>query len=141
MKANLYSGLASQKKGDLKKAVAAYKNVLSYEKFFPIVQMNIGICYVELRQFAKADRAFKSVVRDHTRIPPKKYDDIMQRTRYFWAVAWTRLFKGTKDPDKKVYYKSQALVKWNDYNAWFGKTAKYSSSNKKAKNYINVLKN
>jgi len=137
--ANYYSGLASQKSGNLKSAVKSYKNVLAYEKYFPIVQMNLGICYVELRQFAKADRAFKSVVRDHTRIPPNKYDDVMQRTRYFWAVVWTRLFKSAKDVDKKTYYRSKALTKWKDYNAWYGTNNKYSKSNTKAKNYINVL--
>ncbi|MFC1584341.1 hypothetical protein ACFL5V_02200, partial [Fibrobacterota bacterium] len=139
VKANFFKGLALQKTGSLKEAVSAYKNVLEYEKYFPVCQMNLGICYVELRQYAKADRAFKNVVRDQNRIPPAQYDDIMQRTRYFWALAWTRLFKRTKQPDKKSYFQRQANLKWSDYQAWFGSNKKYSKANAKAQDYAKSI--
>ncbi len=137
--ANFFKGLSLQKLGSLKEAVSAYQNVLKYEKYFPVCQMNLGICYVELRQFGKADKAFKNVVRDHTRIPPAQYDDVMQRTRYFWAIAWTRLYKAATNPDKKAYFKNQATLRWNDYQAWYGSNSKYAKANEQAKNYINSL--
>ncbi|MBF0430391.1 MAG: tetratricopeptide repeat protein [Fibrobacteria bacterium] len=140
VKGNFYKGLSLQKLGNLKQAVTAYQNVLDYERFFPICEMNLGICYLELRQFAKADRAFRHVVRDQNRIPPSQYDDIMQRTRYFWAIVWTKLFKSAKQQDKKIYFQKQAKLKWADYVAWFGKNKKYSAANQHAENYIKSLK-
>jgi chemotaxis protein histidine kinase CheA len=91
VEANYYIGLALQKTGDLKGAVAAYRTVKEYERYFPVLSMNMGICYLELRQFAKSHKAFKEVIRDQSRIPPAQFDDVMQSTRYFWAVTWTRL--------------------------------------------------
>jgi membrane protein involved in colicin uptake len=139
VKATFYKGLALQKQGGLKDAITAYKTVLQYERYFPVCHMNLGICYVELRQYAKADRSFRNVIRDQNRAPPNQYDDVMQRTRYFWALAWTRLYKAASQPDKKAYFKRQARLKWSDYQAWFGKNGKYSKANSKADDYIRSL--
>ncbi len=139
VKANYFMGLAYQKQGKLSKAVQAYAKVLKYERYFPICRMNMGICYLELRKFGRADQAFKLVVRDQNNIPPKQYDDIMQNTRYFWALAWTRMYKYATGVDKKRYFMEKAERKWSEYKAWFGGNAKYSKANAQAENYIKSL--
>jgi tetratricopeptide (TPR) repeat protein len=101
--------------------------------------MNLGICYVELKQYAKAHQAFEAVIRDQNRLEPANYDDVMQRTKYFWAVAWTRLYKNATNPDKQNYYRSQAIQKWKDYQIWFSKNEKYKEENLKAENYLKSL--
>ncbi len=139
VKAHFYRGLALQKVGNLHAAVKAYETVLTFERFFPICEMNLGICYMGLKQYAKADRAFKHVIRDQNRIPPDQYDNIMQRTRYFWALTWTKLFKESNHHDKKLYFQKQASLKWSDYKAWFGNNKKYAAANVKADNYIKSI--
>ena len=99
----------------------------------------MGICNLELRQFAKAHRAFNKVIRDQNRIPPAQYNDIMQRSRYFWALTWTKLYKASQDPDKKAYFKNQASMKWSEYQSWFGSDIKYQRDNKQAMLYIESL--
>ncbi len=140
VKANFYKGLSLQQQSKLKEAVDTYKSVLSYEKFFPIVNMNLGICYLELRQFAKAHKAFTKVIRDQNRVSPQQYDDVMQRTRYFWALVWTRLYHNTSEPDRQTYYKKQAASKWLEYTSWFGDNPKYKEANQQARIYLNRLK-
>jgi hypothetical protein len=101
--------------------------------------MNLGICYVELKQYAKAHQAFEAVVRDQSFIEPAIFDDVMQRTKYFWALAWTRLYKSATNPDKQNFYRQQAVLKWKDYEVWFSKNDKYKSENLKAENYLKSL--
>ncbi len=136
---NFLRGVSLLKVGHISEAVSAFLNVLEYEKFYPLANMNLGICYVELKQYAKAHRAFEAVIRDQNRIDPAAYDDVMQRTRYFWALAWTRLFKAAEDPDKANYYKQQAVLRWKDYQVWFAKQDKYKSQNQQAENYLRTL--
>jgi tetratricopeptide (TPR) repeat protein len=140
VRGNFYRGLSFQKIGNLKEAVESYNKVLSVEKYFPVCEMNLGICYIELRQYAKAHRALQNVIRDQNRIPPDRYDQIIQRTRYFWALAWTRMFKYAKQSDKKEYFRQQATMKWKDYKAWFGGNSNFMEENKLAENYLNSLK-
>jgi hypothetical protein len=101
--------------------------------------MNLGICYVELKQYAKAHQAFEAVVRDQSFIEPAVFDDVMQRTKYFHALAWTRLYKSASNPDKQNFYRQQAVLKWKDYEVWFSKNDKYKSENLKAENYLKSL--
>ncbi|MBF0432881.1 MAG: tetratricopeptide repeat protein [Fibrobacteria bacterium] len=140
VKASFYKGMAYQKEGNFKDAANAYKDVLKYEKYFPLVNMNLGICYMELRQYAKAHKSFDKVIRDQNRISPDQYDDVMQRTRYFWAITWTRLFRAASDPDKALYFKRQANSKWQEYKSWFGKDKKFKTANEQADLYISSLK-
>ncbi len=139
VKANLYRGLAAQQLGSLKVAITSYQTVLKYEKYYPHVNMNIGICYMEMRQFGKATRSFRNVVRDQNKIPPEQFDDVMQRTRYFSALTWTRMFKLSKNTDRKIFYKRTAKSKWMEYNTWFGDVAKYKVQNENAVNYLDFL--
>lgn len=139
VQANFLKGMALLKVGHLSEAVTAFQNVLEFEKYYPLANMNLGICYVELKQYAKAHQAFEAVVRDQNRLDPATYDDVMQRTKYFWAVAWTRLFKNSTNPDKQNYYRSQAIQKWKDYQIWFSKNDKYKEENLKAENYLKSL--
>lgn len=139
VQANFLKGMALLKVGHLSEAVSAFHNVLEYEKYYPLANMNLGICYVELKQYAKAHQAFEAVVRDQNRLDPATYDDVMQRTKYFWAVAWTRLYKNSTNPDKQNYYRSQAIQKWKDYQVWFSKNDKYKEENLKAENYLKSL--
>jgi hypothetical protein len=141
VEANYYIGLALQKTGDLKGAVAAYRTVKEYERYFPVLSMNMGICYLELRQFAKSHKAFKEVIRDQSRIPPAQFDDVMQSTRYFWAVTWTRLARLASDPDKKAYFRRIAKQKWSEHKSWFGDDIKFKQANSKAEMYIKALAN
>jgi len=120
-------------------AVNAFLTVLDYEKYYPLANMNLGICYVELKQYFKADKAFEAVVRDQGYIDAPVYDDVMQRTKYFWALAWTRMSKATKDADKRSYYQEQALMRWKDYQVWFGKDARYRAENRRADGYVRSL--
>ncbi len=139
VKGNFLRGLALQKTGHLSEAVTAYTNVLDFEKYYPIANMNLGICYVELKQFAKAHQSFEAVTRDQSFIEPAVFDDVMQRTKYFWALAWTRLYKNASDPDKQSFYRTQAVIKWKDYQVWFSKNEKFKSDNTKAENYLKSL--
>jgi outer membrane biosynthesis protein TonB len=139
VQANFLKGLALLKVGHLSEAVTAFTNVLDYEKYYPMANMNLGICYVELKQYAKAHQAFEAVVRDQSRIDPGSFDDVMQRTKYFWALAWTRLYKTASNPDKQNFYRQQAILKWKDYQIWFSKNDKYKDENLKAENYLKSL--
>lgn len=139
VQANFLKGMALLKVGHMSEAVSAFQNVLDYEKYYPMANMNLGICYVELKQYAKAHQAFEAVIRDQNRLEPATYDDVMQRTKYFWAVAWTRLYKNSTNPDKQNYYRSQAIQKWKDYQVWFSKNDKYKEENLKAENYLKSL--
>ncbi len=139
VQANFLKGLALLKVGHLSEAVSAFQNVLEYEKYYPLANMNLGICYVELKQYAKAHQAFEAVVRDQSFIDPAAFDDVMQRTKYFWALAWTRLYKNATNPDKQNFYRQQAMLKWKDYEVWFSKNDKYKSENLKAENYLKSL--
>lgn len=137
--ANVMLGSSFQKEGRLSEAISAYQKVLEYEKYYPIVSLNIGICYLELNQYAKADKAFKDVIRDQNRIPPSQFDDTMQRTRYFWALAWSRLYKATGQPDKKAYFQRVASEKWDEYLAWYGNNSAFAKQNEQAKNYLKMV--
>ena len=139
VQANFLKGLSLLKVGHLSEAVSSFQNVLEYEKYYPLANMNLGICYVELKQYAKAHQAFEAVVRDQSFIDPAAFDDVMQRTKYFWALAWTRLYKNATNPDKQNFYRQQALLKWKDYEVWFSKNDKYKSENLKAENYLKSL--
>lgn len=139
VQANFLKGLSLLKVGHLSEAVTAFQNVLEYEKYYPLANMNLGICYVELKQYAKAHQAFEAVVRDQSFIEPALFDDVMQRTKYFWALAWTRLYKSATNPDKQNFYRQQAVLKWKDYEVWFSKNDKYKSENLKAENYLKSL--
>lgn len=139
VQANFLKGLALLKVGHMTEAVTAFQNVLEYEKYYPMANMNLGICYVELKQYAKAHQAFEAVVRDQSRIDPGSFDDVMQRTKYFWALAWTRLYKTASNPDKQNFYRQQAILKWKDYQVWFAKNDKYKDENLKAENYLKSL--
>ncbi len=139
VQANFLKGLSLLKVGHLSEAVSAFQNVLEYEKYYPLANMNLGICYVELKQYAKAHQAFEAVVRDQSFIEPAVFDDVMQRTKYFHALAWTRLYKSATNPDKQNFYRQQAVMKWKDYEVWFSKNEKYKSENLKAENYLKSL--
>jgi hypothetical protein len=139
VQANFLRGVALLKVGHMSEAVSAFQNVLAYEKYYPMANMNLGICYVELKQYAKAHQAFEAVIRDQNRLEPSNYDDVMQRTKYFWALAWTRLYKNSTNPDKQNYYRAQAIQKWKDYQIWFSKNEKYKEENLKAENYLKSL--
>lgn len=139
VQANFLRGLSLLKVGHMSEAVSAFQNVLEYEKYYPLANMNLGICYVELKQYAKAHQAFEAVVRDQSFIEPAVFDDVMQRTKYFWALAWTRLYKNATNPDKQNFYKAQAVLKWKDYEVWFSKNDKYKNENMKAENYLKSL--
>jgi hypothetical protein len=139
VQANFLKGLSLLKVGHLSEAVTAFQNVLEYEKYYPLANMNLGICYVELKQYAKAHQAFEAVVRDQSFIEPAVFDDVMQRTKYFHALAWTRLYKSASNPDKQNFYRQQAVLKWKDYEVWFSKNDKYKSENLKAENYLKSL--
>jgi cytoskeletal protein RodZ len=139
VQANFLKGMAMLKVGHLSEAVSAFQTVLTYEKYYPLANMNLGICYVELKQYAKAHQAFEAVVRDQSFIDPAAFDDVMQRTKYFWALAWTRLYKNATNPDKQNFYRQQALLKWKDYEVWFSKNDKYKTENLKAENYLKSL--
>jgi hypothetical protein len=139
VQANFLKGLSLLKVGHLSEAVTAFQNVLEYEKYYPLANMNLGICYVELKQYAKAHQAFEAVIRDQSFIEPAAFDDVMQRTKYFWALAWTRLYKNATNPDKQNFYRQQAVLKWKDYEVWFSKNDKYKSENLKAENYLKSL--
>lgn len=139
VQANFLKGVSLLKVGHLSEAVSAFQNVLVYEKYYPLANMNLGICYVELKQYAKAHQAFQAVIRDQSFIEPAAFDDVMQRTKYFWALAWTRLYKTATDPDKQNFYRQQATLKWKDYEVWFSKNDKYKTENLKAENYLKSL--
>jgi hypothetical protein len=139
VQANFLKGMSLLKVGHLSEAVSAFQNVLVYEKYYPLANMNLGICYVELKQYAKAHQAFEAVVRDQSFIEPAAFDDVMQRTKYFWALAWTRLYKNATNPDKQNFYRQQAVLKWKDYEVWFSKNDKYKNENLKAENYLKSL--
>jgi hypothetical protein len=139
VQANFLKGLSLLKVGHLSESVTAFQNVLEYEKYYPLANMNLGICYVELKQYAKAHQAFEAVVRDQSFIEPAVFDDVMQRTKYFHALAWTRLYKSASNPDKQNFYRQQAVMKWKDYEVWFSKNDKYKSENLKAENYLKSL--
>ncbi|HKP96332.1 MAG TPA: tetratricopeptide repeat protein [Fibrobacteria bacterium] len=139
VQANFLKGMSLLKVGHLSEAVSAFQNVLVYEKYYPLANMNLGICYVELKQYAKAHQAFEAVVRDQSFIEPAVFDDVMQRTKYFWALAWTRLYKNASNPDKQNFYRQQAVLKWKDYEVWFSKNDKYKNENLKAENYLKSL--
>ncbi len=141
VQANFLKGLSMLKVGHMSEAVSAFLNVLEFEKYYPLANMNIGICYVEMKQYAKAHQAFEAVIRDQSFIEPAVFDDVMQRTKYFWALAWTRLYKHATNPDKQVYYRQQAILKWKDYEVWFSKNEKYKTENLKAENYLKSLSN
>ncbi len=136
---NFLKGVSLLKVGHMSEAVSAFQNVLEYEKYYPLANMNLGICYVDLKQYAKAHQAFEAVVRDQSFIEPAVFDDVMQRTKYFWALAWTRLYKNATNPDKQIYYRQQAVLKWKDYEVWFSKNDKYKNENLKAENYLKSL--
>ncbi|MEO6096346.1 MAG: tetratricopeptide repeat protein, partial [Fibrobacteria bacterium] len=136
VQANFLKGLSLLKVGHLSEAVSAFQNVLLYEKYYPLANMNLGICYVELKQYAKAHQAFEAVIRDQSFIESAAFDDVMQRTKYFWALAWTRLYKNATNPDKQIFYRQQAVLKWKDYEVWFSKNDKYKNENLKAENYL-----
>jgi tetratricopeptide (TPR) repeat protein len=139
VQANFLKGVSLLKVGHLSEAVSAFQNVLEYEKYYPLANMNLGICYVELKQYAKAHQAFEAVIRDQSFIEPAVFDDVMQRTKYFWALAWTRLYKNSTNPDKQNFYRQQAVLKWKDYEVWFSKNDKYKTENLKAENYLKSL--
>jgi hypothetical protein len=139
VQANFLKGMALLKVGHMSEAVSAFQNVIEFEKYYPLANMNLGICYVELKQYAKAHQAFEAVVRDQSFIEPAVFDDVMQRTKYFWALAWTRLYKNATNPDKQNFYRQQAVLKWKDYEVWFSKNEKYKSENLKAENYLKSL--
>jgi hypothetical protein len=139
VQANFLKGMSLLKVGHMSEAVSAFQNVLVYEKYYPLANMNLGICYVELKQYAKAHQAFEAVVRDQSFIEPAAFDDVMQRTKYFWALAWTRLYKNSTNPDKQNFYRQQAVLKWKDYEVWFSKNDKYKNENLKAENYLKSL--
>ena len=120
-------------------ALKAFLTVTEYEKYYPLANMNLGICYVELKQYFKANKAFEAVIRDQGYIDPSLYDDVMQRTKYFWALAWTRMYKTSSDADKQAYYQQQAVMRWKDYQTWFGKNAKYRAENRRADDYLKSL--
>jgi hypothetical protein len=132
-------GVALMRTNHTSEAVTAFRTVLEYEKYYPLANMNLGICYVDLKQYAKAHRAFESVVRDQNAIEPGMFDDVMQRTKYFWALAWTRLYKSAEDPDKQSYFRQQAVLRWKDYQVWFSKSEKYRAENQKADDYLRSL--
>jgi len=136
---NFLLGVSLLKSDRAAEAAAAFQTVLEYDKYNPVASMNLGICYVELKQYFKANKAFESVTRDQGSIDPADFDDVMQRTKYFWALAWTRMYKTSKDADKQAYYQQQAVMKWKDYQTWFGKNEKYRSENRKAEDYIKSL--
>jgi tetratricopeptide (TPR) repeat protein len=136
---NFLLGLSLLRVDRASEAVNAFLAVLDYEKYYPMANMNIGICYVELKQYFKADKAFEAVVRDQGYIEPAVFDDVMQRTKYFWALAWTRMYKASSDRDKQAYYQQQAILRWKDYQTWFGKNEKYRSENRRAEDYIKTL--
>ncbi len=136
---NFLRGVALLKMQHISEAASAFQNALEYEKYYPLANMNLGICYIELKQYAKAHKCFESVLRDQNFIEPAMFDDVMQRTKYFWALAWTRLCKTAKDPDRINYYRQQAILRWKDYQVWFGKNDKYKSENQKADNYLKSL--
>jgi tetratricopeptide (TPR) repeat protein len=140
VKANFYRGLSLQKTGHLKEAVSAYQNALSVEKYFPVCEVNLGICYLDLRQYAKAHRALQHVIRDQNRIPPAQYDEVIQSARYFWALTWTRMYQYAKETEKKEHFRQEATLKWTDYRAWFGDNSNFEKANRLAENYINSLK-
>ena len=129
-------GVSMMRTDHTSEAVMAFQNVLEYEKFYPLANMNLGICYVDMKQYAKGHRAFEAVVRDQGYIDPANFDEVMQRTRYFWALAWTRMYKASTDPDKKAYYQHQAILHWKDYLTWFSKNDKFRAENKKAEDYL-----
>jgi hypothetical protein len=139
VQANFLKGVSLLKVGHMSEAVTAFQNVLSYEKYYPLANMNLGICYVEMKQYAKAHQAFEAVIRDQSFIESAVFDDVMQRTKYFWALAWTRLYKNATNPDKQNYYRQQAVLKWKDYDVWFSKNEKYKNENQKAENYLKSL--
>jgi|GEM_PF-2096482 len=136
---NFLRGVALLKMQHISEATTAFQTTLEYEKYYPLANMNLGICYLELKQYAKAHKSFEAVIRDQNFIEPAMFDDVMQRTKYFWALAWTRLYKGAKDPDKQNYYRQQAILRWKDYQVWFGKDDKFKSENQKADNYLKSL--
>jgi hypothetical protein len=136
---NFLRGVALLKMQHISEAATAFQNALEYEKYYPLANMNLGICYIELKQYAKAHKCFEAVIRDQSFVDPSMFDDVMQRTRYFWALAWTRLCKGATDPDRQNYYRQQATLRWKDYLVWFGKNDKYKSENQKADNYLKSL--
>lgn len=136
---NFLLGLSFLRVDRASEAVNAFLAVLDYEKYYPMANMNIGICYVELKQYFKANKAFEAVVRDQGYIDPPVFDDVMQRTKYFWALAWTRMYKASSDRDKQAYYQQQAILRWKDYQTWFGKNEKYRSENRRAEDYIKAL--
>ena len=132
-------GLSLLRTDHADEAAASFQTVLEYEKYYPLANMNLGICYVDLKQYFKANTAFESVVRDQGYIDPAIFDDVMQRTKYFWALAWTRMYKTSKDADKQAFYQQQAIQRWKDYQTWFGKNAKYRAENRRAEDYIKSL--
>ena len=132
-------GVSMMRTDHTSEAVMAFQNVLEYEKYYPLANMNLGICYVDMKQYAKGHRAFEAVVRDQGYIDPATFDEVMQRTRYFWALAWTRMYKASTDPDKKAYYQHQAILRWKDYLTWFSKNEKFRVENKKAEDYLNNM--
>lgn len=136
---NFALGVSLLKSDRASDAVDAFNTVLEYEKYYPLANMNLGICYVDLKQYSKANKAFEAVTRDQSAIDPALFDDVMQRTKYFWALAWTRMYKSSKDADKQAYYQQQAVMRWRDYQTWFGKNEKYRSENRKAEDYIKSL--
>jgi len=136
---NFLMGLSLLQVDKAADAVNAFLTVLDYQKYDPVTNMNLGICYVELKQYFKANKAFEAVVRDQGYIDSPMYDDVMQRTKYFWALAWTRMYKATKDSDKRAYYQQQALMRWKDYQVWFGKDARYRAENRRAEGYAKSL--
>ncbi len=136
---NFLLGLSLLRTDHADEAANAFLTVLEYEKYYPLANMNLGICYVELKQYFKANKAFESVVRDQGYIDPSIFDDVMQRTKYFWALAWTRMYKTSKDADKQSFYQQQAIQRWKDYQTWFGKNAKYRAENRRAEDYIKSL--
>ena len=136
---NFLLGLSYLRADRANDAVNSFLTVLNYEKYYPLANMNLGICYVELKQYFKANKAFEAVVRDQGYVDASIYDDVMQRTKYFWAIAWTRMYKTSKDADKQAFYQQQAIQRWKDYQTWFGKNTKYRAENRKADDYIKSL--
>ncbi len=136
---NFMRGVALLRTSHTSEAVTAFLAVLEYEKYYPLANLNLGICYVDLKQYAKAHKAFEAVVRDQNAIDPAMFDDVMQRTKYFWALAWTRMYKISKDPDKQAYYRQQSILRWKDYEIWFGKNTRYRAENQKADDYLKSL--
>ncbi len=136
---NFLRGVALLRTNHTSEAVTAFQSVLGFEKYFPLANMNLGICYVDMKQYGKAHRAFEAVVRDQNYVEPAMFDDVMQRTKYFWALAWTRLYKSSKDADKQSYFRQQSILRWKDYQVWFGKNDKYRAENQKADDYLKSL--